>query len=108
MTAYLFLTLAIISEVGGTMCMKLSNGLTKWPFAVGMAACYAVSLYSVTVTLKYIEIGKTYAIWAGLGTALVAVIGIIYFKEELSWIKVGSIALIIFGVIGLNLTSNVH
>lgn len=108
MVAYLFLALAIVAEVAGTTCMKFSEGFTKWQFGVGMAVCYSVSLYSVTITLKYFEIGKTYAIWAGLGTALIAILGFVFFKETVTWIKIASILLIILGVVGLNLTSSSH
>lgn len=106
--AYLYLAIAIISEVAGTMCMKYSEGFTKWYYAVGMGVCYMCSLYSVSRTLKYLELGTTYAIWAGLGTALVAIIGFVYFKESVTWIKVMSIAIIILGVIGLNLSTKVE
>jgi small multidrug resistance pump len=49
-----------------------------------------------------------YAVWSGLGTALIAAAGIIWFKEPLTAVKVASIALIILGVIGLNISGDVH
>jgi small multidrug resistance pump len=58
----------------------------------------------LSFTLKKIDVGVAYAIWSGFGTALIATIGILWFKEPLTLIKVGSLALIILGVIGLNLS----
>ena len=62
----------------------------------------------LTFTLKRIDVGVTYAIWSGLGTALIASIGIVFFREPVTALKIGSLALIVVGVIGLNLEATVH
>jgi small multidrug resistance pump len=100
--SFIYLGLAIIFEVTGTILMKMSDGLTKIIPAVFMLIFYILSLVMRTITLKTIEVGKAYAIWAGLGTALIVTIGIVFFKETLSVQKIVFILLII-GVIGLNL-----
>jgi small multidrug resistance pump len=64
---------------------------------------YLLCLVMLALTLKTIEVGKAYAIWAGLGTALIVTIGIVFFKETLSVQKIVFILFIIIGVIGLNL-----
>ena len=69
---------------------------------------YAGSFAVLTLALKKIDLGVAYAVWAGAGTALIAVVGILYFKEPLSALKVLSIFLIIAGVIGLNLSGAKH
>jgi small multidrug resistance pump len=100
---YIFLLGAIISEVIGTSALKLSDGFSKlWPSAVVVLA-YGLSFFLLSLTLKRMGVGTAYAIWSGLGTALIVIIGILYFKEDVSVLKITSILLIIIGVIGLNL-----
>ncbi len=101
---WLYLLLAILFEVSGTTAMKLSEGFTKTMPSIAMAIFYILSLVMLTLTLKKIDVGIAYAIWSGLGTALIAGIGIIIFGESLTPMKIASIALIILGVIGLQLS----
>jgi len=106
MFGWLLLTITILLEVTGSVMMKLSNGFTAfWPSA-GVFACYALALTGLTLTLKYIELSIAYAIWAGAGTALIAIVGIYYFREPVSTLKIVSLILIIVGVIGLQMSSN--
>lgn len=101
---YLFyLLLAIGFEVTGTTALKLSNGFTKLVPSIIVVAGYALSFFIMSQTLKKIDVGTAYAIWSGLGTALIATIGVLWFKEPLTMLKIGSIAFIILGVIGLNI-----
>ena len=100
---WLYLIGAIIFEVGGTTSMKLSEGFTKPLFIIPLAICYALSLGLLTLALKRIDVGTAYAIWSGLGTALIAVIGFIAFRDALSVLKVVSLGLFIIGVVGLRL-----
>ncbi|RDE24935.1 QacE family quaternary ammonium compound efflux SMR transporter [Motiliproteus coralliicola] len=99
---------AIILEVSGTISMKLSDGFTKLVPSVLIFVFYAASFAILTLALKKIDIGIAYAIWAGVGTALIAVIGVLYFKEPYSIMKGVSIFLIIAGVVGLNLSGLKH
>jgi small multidrug resistance pump len=107
MTSWLYLIGAILLEVGGTTAMKLSEGFTRLIPSIAMSILYIGSLALLTLALKKFEVGFTYAVWSGLGTAIIAIIGVYYFKEPASLLKVASIALIILGVVGLNL-SNAH
>lgn len=102
---WLYLALAIILEVLGTTSMKLSEGFTKIVPSIAMLLLYIASLAALTMALKRIEMSIAYAIWAGIGTALIALIGVVLFKEELSLLKVLSIGLIIAGVVGLHLST---
>jgi small multidrug resistance pump len=101
--SWIYLTVAICLEVSGTICMKLSQGFTHIPFAIAMLLFYGFGFATLTLALKTIEISIAYAIWAGLGTALIATVGILWFKEPLTAIKIISLGLIILGVIGLNI-----
>ncbi len=104
----LILTFAILLEVAGTTCMKLSEGFTKLTPSVLIFVFYGLSFVALTVALRFIDLSITYAVWAGVGTAIIAVIGITYFGEPISAIKVISICLIILGVVGLNMSSVSH
>jgi small multidrug resistance pump len=104
MNAWFFLLVAILFEVSGTTSMKLSEGFTRfWP-SVLIFVFYAVSFTGLTLCLRQIHVSVAYAVWSGLGTFLIAVIGAVYFKEPLSVVKILSLVLIIIGVIGVNLS----
>jgi small multidrug resistance pump len=103
--AWTLLALTIVLEVAGTTFMKLSNGLTQlWP-SIGVFVCYAAALAGLTLALKSIELSIAYAIWSGAGTALTAAIGILWFKEPATALKILSLALVVAGVVGLQLAS---
>jgi small multidrug resistance pump len=99
-----FLILAIVLEVCGTTCMKLSQGFSRLTPSVLIFVFYAACFAVFTLALRRIEVSTAYAIWSGLGTALIAVIGIVWFGEQVSALKVGGLALVIAGVVALNLT----
>ncbi|GAB3524871.1 DMT family transporter [Arthrobacter monumenti] len=102
---YVFLALAIVFEVAGTSLLKLSDGFTRlWP-SVGVAVGYGLAFWMLSLTLRTVPVGVAYAIWAGLGTALIAVIGAFFFGEQLGMVKVIGIALIVAGVVALNFDS---
>ncbi len=102
---YLYLLAAIILEVAGTTSMKLSEGFTRIGPSVAMGVFYLLSLGALTLALKRFDMSMAYAIWSGVGTALITIVGIYLFKEPVSLAKLGSIALIIVGVVGLHLSS---
>ena len=104
MHPWLLLVSAIALEVAGTTSMKLSQGFTRLVPSVLLFVCYVASFVALTLALKTIEVSVAYAVWAGVGTALVAAIGIVYFREELTALKLVSILFIIVGVVGLNLS----
>lgn len=96
-----YLSAAVFFEVIGTTAMKLSKGFSNIGFAVLMFSCYGVAFVFNTLALRKLDLSVTYAIWCGVGTALVAVIGMTYFREDVSTLKVVSIILIVVGVVGL-------
>ena len=101
--SWVYLILAIIMEVIGTAAMKESHGFTKIVPSIVMLAFYGLAFAFLTLAVKKIDVSTGYAIWAGIVTALVATVGILYFKEPVTAIKIASIALIVLGVIGLTL-----
>ncbi|MCX8130878.1 MAG: multidrug efflux SMR transporter [Clostridia bacterium] len=105
---WLFLVLAIGFEVLGTTSMKYSHGFTKPLPSVLMGLFYILSLSSLTMALKKFNVGTAYAIWSGLGTAAISIIGFIAFKDQVSLAKITAISLIITGVVILNLSGGMH
>ncbi len=105
MHPWLILAGAIVLEVAGTTAMKLSDGFTKLLPSVLIFVFYAASFTVLTFALKKIEVSVAYAVWSGVGTVLITLIGILYFSETLNSLKAMSILLIILGVVGLNLSA---
>lgn len=103
---WLWLFLAIALEVAATILMKYSDGFTRLGPTVGMLVFYALSLAPLAKVLKQLEVGAVYAIWSALGTAAVALLGILLFHEPANALKVFSIVLIIVGVVCLNLSGS--
>jgi small multidrug resistance pump len=106
--AWLFLLLAILSEIVGTTMLRLSDGFTKLLPSVAMAVFYALSFGALSLTLKRIDVGVAYAVWSAVGTALIATIGVLWFHEPVTALKVFSLVAIIGGVVGLYLSGGVH
>jgi len=104
MQNWLYLMGAIVFEVAGTTSMKLSFGFTKLLPSILLFVFYGLSFAAFTFALKGIDVSIAYAVWAGIGTLLIAVVGMVYFKEPVSVMKLGSIALIIIGVVGLHMS----
>jgi small multidrug resistance pump len=100
---WILLSAAILLEVAGITSMKLSRGFAEPLPSIAVLIFYVLSAATVILALKRLDLSVTYAIWSGVGTALAALIGIAYFREPLSLIKVGSLALVILGVVGLSL-----
>ena len=98
--------LAIIGEVIGTSALKASDGFTKIVPSIIVVAGYAVAFFFLSLTLKdNINIGVVYAIWSGVGVSLISVIGYLYYKQSLDIPALLGIALIIIGVMIINLYS---
>ena len=102
--SWIYLLAAILLEICGTTCMKLSLGFTRfWP-SVLLFVFYSLSFAAVTLAIKQIDVSVAYAIWSGVGTALIAMIGILWFKEAASTLKLVSLVLIVIGIVGLRLS----
>lgn len=102
---WFLLAIAIVMEVCGTTCMKLSHGFKEVTPSVLVFVFYAISFTAFIYALKTIDLSISYAIWAGLGLALIAAIGILHFKEPVTATKIIFLAIILIGVVGLSLTT---
>ena len=102
---YLYLAIAIITEVIGTSALKATEEFTKfWPSIIVLAG-YVTSFYFLTLCLRHIPVGIAYAIWSGIGIILIAVVGWFLYKQSLDVPAVIGIGFIIAGVVVINLFS---
>jgi quaternary ammonium compound-resistance protein SugE len=102
--AWLLIVVAGLFETGFAVLLKQSETFTKlWP-TVGFAACALISFALLTWALRAVEVGPAYAAWTGLGTTGTAVVGMTMLGESVSVLKLASIGLVVFGVIGLNIS----
>lgn len=104
----LCLLVAILFGVFGTISMKLSNGLQKLKPSLCLLFFYIISFAALTLAIQGVDVSIVYAIWSGVGTILVAIIGVFMFNESISFKKVISILLIVIGVLGIHLTNAHH
>lgn len=103
--AYFYLALAILSEVVATSALRNSAEFTKlWPTLI-MIAAYGSAFYFMTLALRTIPLGITYAIWSGLGIVLISLVGVVFYQERLDLPAVLGMGLIIAGVLVINLFS---
>lgn len=98
---------AIAFEVVGTIALKLSDGFTQYHYVGVTIVSYLLSFAMMGLALKGLPVSVVYSIWAGTGTALVAIIGIVALGEEANLIKVASITLVIIGIVGINLADRI-
>lgn len=97
--AYLYLAVAIISEVIATSALKPSNGFSKLTPSIIVVVGYAISFYCLSVVLKSIPVGITYALWSGIGIVLISLVGLFVFQQKLDLAAVIGMLLIILGVV---------
>lgn len=102
MAAALLLAAAIGVEIVATLSLRASDGFTRLGPTLVVVVGYAGSFYLLSLVLRRLDLGLVYAIWSGVGTAAIAAIGILALGEPATALKLVSIALIIVGVIGLN------
>ncbi|RDW16092.1 QacE family quaternary ammonium compound efflux SMR transporter [Oceanobacillus arenosus] len=102
MRSYVLLGIAIIAEVFGSSMLKLTEGFKKLFPSIGVMIGYAIAFYTLSFALPTLPLGLVYAIWAGIGTALTALVGITFYKEGINLKKTVGISLIIGGVALLN------
>ena len=106
--AWTLLAVAIALEVAGTTCMKLSYGFTRPVPSVAMFAFYGLAFACNTFAIKTLDLSITYAVWSGVGTIATACIGIFFFKEAATAMKMASFSFIVVGVFGLHAASRMQ
>ncbi|MFN5867445.1 MAG: DMT family transporter [Candidatus Kapaibacterium sp.] len=102
---WLTLAIAIIAEVVGTSALRASEGFTKVVPSILVVAGYSVAFYFLSLTLKSIPVGIAYAIWSGVGTVLITIVGVVVFNQRLDVPAIVGLSLILIGVLVINLYS---
>lgn len=108
MTTWLVLALAIVAEVVGTTALRASDGMTRIVPGAVVVVAYVISFVLLAVTLKHLSLGTTYAIWSGVGTVAIAVIGWLAYQERLSPATLAGIGLVVAGVVAIHLGGGAH
>ena len=103
--AYALLTVAIIAEVIGTLALKQSDGFSKLQPSLVVIAGYGLAFFLISIVLRTLPVGITYAIWAGCGTALVLIVSAVIFEQWPDTLAVTGVALITAGSVVINLVS---
>jgi small multidrug resistance pump len=106
MPVALLLSFAIVTEVAGTVALRYSDGFTRLIPSTFVVLGYGISFWLLALVLKELSVGTTYAVWSAAGTALIAVVGVFAFGEPATALRLASLALIILGVVGLNLAGS--
>lgn len=100
--SYVYLSIAIVMEVVATSALKASEGFTRPVPAIVTVIGYGVAFYLLSLTLRVIPVGIAYAIWSGTGIVLIALIGLVWFRQELDLAAVIGMGLIVVGVVVIN------
>ena len=107
MTTYIYLATAIVAEVIATSALKSSEGFSKLLPSIVVVAGYGTAFYFLSLTLRTMPIGIVYAVWSGVGVALISVIGWLVFNQSMDLAAIIGITLIVLGVVILNVFSKV-
>lgn len=100
---WMWLFLAIVLEVAATVFLKLSDGFSRWLPTTAMAVLYALSFIPMALALRRMDVAIAYAVWSAVGTALITMVGMVVFHESVTLTKMGAIAMIVVGVVVLNI-----
>lgn len=103
---YVFLLVAILFEVVATTALKQSDGFTRLAPSLVTISGYALAFYFLSLTLRVLPVGVVYAVWSGVGIVLITAIGWLWFKQVLDPAALIGMALIIAGVLVINVFSN--
>lgn len=103
--SYLYLAIAIVAEVIGTSALKATEGFTRLLPSLVVVIGYGTAFYFLSLTLKVIPVGIAYAIWSGVGVALITLIGWVLFKQRLDAPALAGLALIVAGVVVIHFFS---
>jgi small multidrug resistance pump len=100
--AWLLLAMTVALEVAGTTLLKLSGGPTERPMVfAGSMVCYGLCFWALSLAFRTIPFTVAYAIWAGAGMALIVLIGVFWFREPMTILKLAFLTMITVGTVGL-------
>lgn len=100
---WLFLAGAIGFEIAGTICLRLSEGLSRLLPSLAVFPLYGLSFACLALALKTVPLSVAYAIWSAVGIAVISAVGMTWFREPVSALKIGALVLIVVGIVALHL-----
>ena len=103
--AWLVLAASVLAEVVGTIALRYADGFTRIFPSVLSGLCYSAAIWLMAIAVRHMEVGLTYAVWAGSGTALTAVLGMLWFAESARFLRQAGLSFFVLGDIALNLTA---
>ncbi len=101
--SWLLLVASIAAEVAGTIALRYADGFTRPVPSLVVVASYAAAIWLMSLAMRHLEVGLAYAVWAGRGTALTAALGILWFSESMTLLRIAGVVMIVIGVVVLNL-----
>lgn len=101
--AWLLLAASIAAEVAGTIALRYADGFARLLPSLAAGSLYALAIWLMSVSVRHLEVGLAYAVWAGVGTALTALVGIAWFGEAFHATRLIGIVFIVAGVVCLNI-----
>ena len=101
--SWVLIFVSVLAEVLGTIALRYVIGFTVLAPSLAAALCYAAAIWLMSLALQHLELGLTYAVWAGSGVALTAIVGVIWFDEAVTGLRVLGLVLIVGGVISLHI-----
>lgn len=101
--AWSLIAASVVAEVAGTLALRYADGFTKPIPSIAVCALYGMAIWLMSIAVRHLEIGLTYAVWAGSGTALTALLGIVWFDESAHATRLLGLSLIVLGVVISNL-----
>jgi small multidrug resistance pump len=101
--SWLLLAASVVAEVAGTIALRHADGLTRLVPSLVVAASYAAAIWLMSVAVRHLEIGLAYAVWAGSGTVLTALFGVLLFGESTTLLRISGVVMIVVGVVLLSL-----
>lgn len=101
--SWLLLVASIAAEVAGTIALRYADGFTRPVPSLVVVASYAAAIWLMSMAVRHLEVGLAYAVWAGSGTALTAALGIFWFSESMTLLRIAGVVMIVIGVVVLNL-----
>ncbi len=103
--AWLMLAISVFAEVLGNLALRHAKGFTRpWPSVV-VALCYGGAIWLMSLAIRHLEMSLAYAVWAGAGTALTALVGVLWLDEACSALRLAAVAFIVAGVMAINLSA---
>ncbi|WP_080409287.1 DMT family transporter [Burkholderia ubonensis] len=102
---WLLVAASVAAEVAGTVGLRYADGFTRLLPSLAVVLLYGLAIWLMSLAVRRLEVGLTYALWAGCGTALTALVGILFFNESANLLRLLGFTFIVIGVATLNLGS---